>query len=79
MEPRITERRSPPVRRETIDELTEQLLVVRRVGQWLANETHGDLYARVRRLNELFRLAYRHVRHIKKMEKMEGEEKMGSV
>ncbi len=59
------ERRSRPVRRETIDQLTEQLFVVQKIGQWLAHETHGDAYVRVRELNELFHQANRQLRDIK--------------
>ena len=59
------ERRSRPVRRETIDQLTEQLFVVQKIGQWLAHETHGDAYVRVRELNELFHEAHRQLRDIK--------------
>ena len=40
-------------RRETIDELTDLLIVVQEMGRRLANETHGDAYANVRDLNEL--------------------------
>ena len=58
------ERRLPGVRRATIEQLTEQLLVVQKMGQWLANETHGDSYDRVRELNELLHLAHIHLRGI---------------
>lgn len=51
------ERRALPVRRETLDQLAEQLFVVQKMGQWLAHETHGDAYVRVRELNELFHQA----------------------
>lgn len=40
-------------RRETIDELSDLLVVVQAMGQRLANETHGDAYGQVRQLNEL--------------------------
>ncbi|MDP2026246.1 hypothetical protein [Sulfuriferula sp.] len=40
-------------RRETIDELSDLLLVVQKMGQRLADETHGDSYSQVRELNEL--------------------------
>lgn len=59
------ERRFPTERAATIDELTEQLFVVQKMGQWLAHETHGDAYVQVRELNELFHLANRKLRDIK--------------
>ncbi|WP_157648576.1 hypothetical protein [Thiobacillus denitrificans] len=40
-------------RRETIDELSDLLLVVQEMGRRLAVETHGDSYSQVRELNEL--------------------------
>ncbi len=40
-------------RRETIDELSDLLIVVQEMGRRLADETHGDAYANVRELNEL--------------------------
>jgi hypothetical protein len=40
-------------RQETLDELSDLLAVVQAMGQRLANETHGDSYAQVRKLNEL--------------------------
>ena len=40
-------------RRETIDELSDLLLVVQEMGRRLADETHGDSYSKVRELNEL--------------------------
>ena len=40
-------------RRETIDELSDLLIVVQEMGRRLADETHGDAYACVRELNEL--------------------------
>ncbi len=40
-------------RRETIDELSDLLLVVQEMGRRLADETHGDSYSQVRELNEL--------------------------
>ena len=58
------ERRSPAVRFATIEQLTEQLFVVQKMGQWLANETHGDSYDRVRALNEFLHLAHSHLRGI---------------
>ena len=44
-------------RRETIEELTDLLAVAQQMGQRLANETHGDAYAGVRKFNELLHLA----------------------
>ena len=44
-------------RRETIKELLDLVVVVQGMGQRLANETHGDDYAGVRRFNELLHLA----------------------
>lgn len=46
-------------RLETIDELTDLLVVVQEMGRRLANETHGDAYANVRELNELLHQARR--------------------
>jgi hypothetical protein len=40
-------------RRETIDELSDLLVVVQAMGQRLATETHGDAFDQVRQLNEL--------------------------
>lgn len=40
-------------RRETIAELSDLFLIVQEMGRRLADETHGDLYAQVRELNEL--------------------------
>ena len=40
-------------RRETIDELSDLLIVVQEMGRRLADENHGDAYASVRELNEL--------------------------
>ena len=40
-------------RRETIEELSDLLLVVQEMGRRLADETHGDSYSQVRELNEL--------------------------
>lgn len=59
------ERRSLPVRRETIDQLIEQLFVVQKIGQWLAHETHGDAYVPVREVNELLHQANIQLRQIK--------------
>ena len=39
-------------RRETIDELSELLVVVQEMGRRLADESHGDAYSGVRELNE---------------------------
>lgn len=44
-------------RLETIEELTDLLVVVQEMGRRLANETHGDAYANVRELNELLHQA----------------------
>lgn len=59
------ERRALPLRRDTIDQLAEQLFVVQKMGQWLAHETHGDAYVRVRELNELFHQANFQLRQIR--------------
>lgn len=56
------ERRVPAARRDTIEILIEQLLVLQKVGQWLALETHGDAYVKVRAVNELFHQAHRQLR-----------------
>ena len=40
-------------RRETIDELSDLLIVVQEMGRRLADETHGDASSSVRELNEL--------------------------
>ena len=40
-------------RLETIEELTDLLIVLQEMGRRLAVETHGDAYANVRELNEL--------------------------
>ena len=40
-------------RRETIDELSDLMIVVQEMGRRLADETHGDAYSSVRELNEL--------------------------
>lgn len=44
-------------RRETVEELSEMLLVVQEMGRRLANETHGASYELVRVLNELLHQA----------------------
>ena len=44
-------------RRETIEELLDLVVVAQGMGNRLANETHGDDYAGVRRFNELLHLA----------------------
>jgi uncharacterized coiled-coil protein SlyX len=44
-------------RRETIDELSDLIVVVQEMGQRLAGETHGDSYSLVRELNELLHQA----------------------
>ena len=51
------ERQEEDERRETIKELLDLVVVVQSMGQRLANETHGDDYASVRRFNELVHLA----------------------
>jgi len=40
-------------RNETIEELTNLIVVVQEMGHRLAYETHGDDYGQVRELNEL--------------------------
>jgi len=40
-------------RNETIEELTDLVVVVQEMGHRLAYETHGDDYDQVRELNEL--------------------------
>lgn len=40
-------------RRETIQELGDILSVVQEMGRRLSDETHGDAYEEVRRLNEM--------------------------
>lgn len=40
-------------RRETVDELSDLFFVVQEMGRRLANETHGDAFAQVRKLNVL--------------------------
>ena len=44
-------------RRETIVELSELLIMAQGMGQRLANETHGDSYAKVREFNDLLHQA----------------------
>ncbi len=44
-------------RRETIKELLDLVALAQGMGKRLANETHGDDYAGVRRFNELLHLA----------------------
>lgn len=65
IEPNVRrERRSLAQRPATIELLIEQLFVVQKIGRWLALETHGDAYVRVRELNELFHRANRQLRDI---------------
>ena len=52
-------------RRETIDELSDLLAVVQEMGHRLADETHGDAYAKVRALNELLHQARSQLNKIK--------------
>jgi ElaB/YqjD/DUF883 family membrane-anchored ribosome-binding protein len=40
-------------RQETINELSDLLVVVQEMGRRLADESHGEAYSRVRELNEL--------------------------
>lgn len=44
-------------RRETADELINLLSVAQEMGRRLADESHGDSYAKVRELNELLHQA----------------------
>lgn len=44
-------------RRETIEELSDLLLVVQEMGRRLADETHGDAYYPVMEFNELLHQA----------------------
>jgi len=44
-------------RRETIDELSDLLVVVQEMGRRLAEESHGDAYAKVREFNEVLHQA----------------------
>lgn len=48
----LGDRRKHPARRETLAVLVEYLSLTQKTGRWLANETHGDAYSRVRELNE---------------------------
>ena len=52
-------------RRETVDELSDLLLVIQEMGQRLANETHGDAYSPVRELNELLHQSRQQIEIIK--------------
>lgn len=52
-------------RLETIDELSDLLVVVQEMGRRLADETHGDAYAKVRELNELLHQARLQLSRIK--------------
>jgi len=44
-------------RRETVEEISELLVVVQEMGRRLANETHGTPYELVLELNELLHQA----------------------
>jgi len=44
-------------RRETVEEISELLVVVQEMGRRLANETHGNPYELVLELNELLHQA----------------------
>lgn len=44
-------------RQETIEELSDLLSVLQRLGRRLADETHGEAYAEVRELNEILHQA----------------------
>jgi hypothetical protein len=44
-------------RRETVEEISELLVVVQEMGRRLANETHGTPYKLVLELNELLHQA----------------------
>jgi hypothetical protein len=44
-------------RRETVEEISELLVVVQEMGRRLANETHGTPYESVLELNELLHQA----------------------
>ncbi|GAB2896892.1 hypothetical protein GCM10027046_28000 [Uliginosibacterium flavum] len=52
-------------RRETIDELSDLLVVVQEMGRRLADESHGDSYAKVRELNEILHQARNQLNKIK--------------
>ncbi|WP_313951089.1 hypothetical protein [Accumulibacter sp.] len=52
-------------RRETIDELSDLLVVVQEMGRRLADETHGDAYSQVGELNELLHQARLQLTRIK--------------
>lgn len=42
---------------ETIDEMLDLFVVIQEMGRRLADESHGDDYAKVRELNELLHRA----------------------
>ena len=44
-------------RRETIEELSDLLIVAQEMGRRLANETHEETYSQVQELNELLHQA----------------------
>jgi hypothetical protein len=75
----IGDRRKYPARRETLAVLVEHLSLTQRTGQWLANETHGDAYSRVRELNEHLHLAQCTLRAIESNLGMGGEQTAGGV
>lgn len=50
---------------KTIDELFHVFLVAQEMGSRLADETHGDLYSKVRRLNELLHQVRAQLKEIK--------------
>jgi hypothetical protein len=52
-------------RRETIDELSDLLVVVQEMGRRLSGETHGSTFSKVRALNELIHQARMQITVIK--------------
>jgi len=52
-------------RRETVEEISELLVVVQEMGRRLANETHGTPYELVLELNELLHQARAKIELIK--------------
>jgi len=75
----LGERRKPPARRETLVVLVEHLFLAQKTGQWLANETHGDAYSRVRELNEILHQAQGKLRAIQAHLALMGEPTAGSL
>lgn len=55
-------------RLETIDELSDLLVVVQEMGRRLADESHGDAYAQVKELNELLHQARIQLNDIKNIQ-----------